>query len=64
MTVLEKSQAAPILEALTDPRIGQGVEELGRHFVRYALVLVLAWMGLMKFTEGVVDLVAERARFH
>ena len=50
MTVIEKSLAAPVLETLTDPRIGQGVEEFGRHFVRYALVLVLAWMGLMKFT--------------
>ena len=50
MTVLEKAQAAPFLEPLTDPRLAQAIEGLGRNFVRYGLVLVLAWMGLMKFT--------------
>ena len=29
---------------------GADVENIGQHLTRYALVLVLAWMGLLKFT--------------
>ena len=50
MTAMERTYVAPFRGTLSDPRIARGIEGIGRHFVRYGLVLVLAWMGSMKFT--------------
>ena len=41
---------APALGGLNDIRpAGLWVENLGQHVIRYSLVLVLLWMGLLKF---------------
>jgi hypothetical protein len=47
------------------PSLSSRVEAVGRELARYGLVVVVAWIGLMKFTayeaEGISPFVANRA---
>jgi len=51
-TVLDRiaSKQQPNERTSSTPRDGVDLEIVGRHFVRYGLVLVLLWIGGMKFT--------------
>jgi uncharacterized membrane protein YkgB len=48
-------------KAVANPTLGIPVQKLGEFFIRYGLVLVLGWIGAMKFTlyeaEGIRTLV-------